>query len=92
MTNSASCRVTWKNLGGLSGSELVLGGLARQTLADSVLPRQADVLETVNFGGDAFCSKNGAVTGPYCYGQAVGRALRGAPPYVGAPGGAVLPF
>ena len=29
-----------------------LGGLPRQTLADSEVPRQADVLETGDFGGD----------------------------------------
>ena len=53
MTNSAGCRVTWKNLGGLSGSE---PGPRRAAALDTgglcAVPRQADVLETGDFGGD----------------------------------------
>ena len=52
-TSSAGCRVTWENLGGLSGSE---PGPQRAAALDTgglcAVPRQADVLETGDFGGD----------------------------------------
>ena len=48
VTSSAGCRVTWENLGGLSGS----ASAASDTGGLCGVPRQADVLETGDIGGD----------------------------------------